>query len=474
MVGITSYGAYVPRYRLSRDVIGKIWGGSGRGEKAVAYFDEDSITMAVSAARDCLTGTDPKGIDGLYFASTTSPYREKQGAATVAAANDLRRDIVTADFGGSLRGGATAMLVAMDGVRGVPHKAILVCAADTRLGAPSGAKERDFGDGAAAFLVGNNGVIAEMEGTYSISDEVIDVWRSEKDIFVSSWEDRFVKEKGYSAVVTEATIEAMKRFGITSKDISKFVCYTPTGGDIAGVARRLGFDTKTQVQDPLYDTVGNTGIALAMMVLVSALEEAKAGDKILFASYGDGCTVMLLKVTEEIEKVRNRRGVKGHLGAKAILSNYERYLRWREILPLEPPARPLLEQPSAVALWRDRKGGLALYGSKCKKCGTPQYPPQRICVKCHAKDEFEYYSFADKKGMVATFSQDTLAVSMDPPTTICAVDFAGGGRIMCDMTDRDLGEVKVGMPVEMTFRRLRSVGGICDYWWKCKPIRDQK
>ena len=94
MVGITSFGAYVPFLRLDRGAIGK----GGKGEKSMANFDEDSITMAVAAVRDCLNGIDRNSIDGLFFASTTSPYREKQAAATVAVSCDLRQDIPTADF----------------------------------------------------------------------------------------------------------------------------------------------------------------------------------------------------------------------------------------------------------------------------------------------------------------------------------------------------------------------------------------
>ncbi|MFH1775187.1 MAG: OB-fold domain-containing protein [Chloroflexota bacterium] len=472
MVGITSYGAYIPRLRLNRVDIGKAWGAGGRGEKAVAYFDEDSITMAVAAARDCLRGLDRETIGGLYFATTTSPYQEKQGGATIGVALDLRRDIITADFGGSVRSGAIAMVAAMDAAVANPDRTVLICAADNRLGAPGGGKEMDFGDGAAALTIGSTGVIATIDGSYSIADEIIDVWRPAGDAFVKSWEDRFVREKGYASVVTEGVAAAMKHFQVAPQDIAKFVCYAPTPRDIAGVARKLGFDAKTQVQDTLYTTVGNTGTPLAMMVLVAALEEAKAGDKILLASYGDGCTTLLLTVTEEIEKVRDRRGIRWHLEKKAMLTNYDKYLTWREILPMEPAYRPVLEQPSATALWRDRKSGLALNGSKCRQCGTAQYPPQRICVKCQAKDDFDYYSFADKKGKIATFSLDNLAVSLDSPTVICAVDLDGGGRIMCDLIDRDIEEVRVGLPVEMTFRRLRKVGGISDYWWKCKPIRD--
>jgi len=124
MVGITSYGAYIPRYRLNRAEIGKLWEGRGRGEKAVANFDEDSVTLAVAAARDCLTDIDPKTTDGLYFASTTSPYLEKQVAANMATAMDLRRDVITMDFGGSLRAGATAMRAAMVKIITVQAKAI--------------------------------------------------------------------------------------------------------------------------------------------------------------------------------------------------------------------------------------------------------------------------------------------------------------------------------------------------------------
>jgi uncharacterized OB-fold protein len=90
---------------------------------------------------------------------------------------------------------------------------------------------------------------------------------------------------------------------------------------------------------------------------------------------------------------------------------------------------------------------------------------------CRAKDDFEDYRFAAKEGKLATFSQDNLAASVDSPSTVCVVDFAGGGRLMCDMTDRDPHQIKVGMPVEMTFRKIRYVGGIHDYWWKCQPVR---
>ena len=118
MVGITSFGAYIPYYRLPRKVIGAAWGRRrGSGEKAVANFDEDSITMSVAAGMDCLNEIDSKMIDGLFMATTTSPYIERQNSTIVSAALDLREDVRNADFTNCLRAGTTALLLAIDAIK---------------------------------------------------------------------------------------------------------------------------------------------------------------------------------------------------------------------------------------------------------------------------------------------------------------------------------------------------------------------
>ena len=91
MAGITSIGTYIPKYRLSVEEVTKFWSiRSARGGKAVAGFDEDSLTMAVAAALDCMSRTAEEA-DGLYLATTTAPYKEKQGAAIAASAIDLKK-----------------------------------------------------------------------------------------------------------------------------------------------------------------------------------------------------------------------------------------------------------------------------------------------------------------------------------------------------------------------------------------------
>jgi len=479
MVGITSYGAYIPYYRLPRSVINKAWGRpGGGGEKAVAGFDEDPITMSVAAGMDCLKGIDPKTIDALFLATTSAPYKERQNATIVATVLDMRRETRNTDFANCLRAGTNALLAAADAVDAGSLKNVLVTAADMRLGGAAGEDEQAFGDGSAALLLGNEKVAVEIEGSYTLSDDLSDYWRSHEDTFVRSWEDRFGRDEGYSKIPVEVAKGVMQKFNLTPQDFAKVCFYGANARAHAGVGRAMGF-TPEQIQNPLLDTVGNTGAALPLMILVAALEEAKPGDRILLVSYGNGSDAIMLRVTDEIEKIRDRRGIKRHLEIKRALDNYERYLRWRGMVSLAPPARPSQAgSASMAAQWREHCSALPLYGVRCKKCGTPQLflsphsTRAHVCLECFAKDEFEPYKFADKRGKVASFSHDYLAGGIDPPTTAAVIDFERGGRGMFNMVDRDPEECKVGITVEMTFRKLQYALGTHTYFWKCKPVRD--
>jgi hydroxymethylglutaryl-CoA synthase len=467
MVGITSYGAYVPLYRLSREAIAR----GGRGEKAICNFDEDSVTMAAAAAIDCLTGVDRQTVDGLYFATTTAPYKEKLAAAIVAMAADLKRDTLTADFAHSLRAGTSALMSAVDAVKAGSAKKVMVTAADTRMGVPTSPYEQSFGDGAGALLIGDTDVIATIEDSYSVYNEMMDVWRADGDTFIRSWEDRFTTTHGYGAVVAEAISGLLKKTGLKPADFARVVLYTPDARRSSDVAKRLGFDVKTQLQDPLFNDMGNTGTALPLMLLVAALEEAKAGDRILLASYGNGSDAFVLQVTDQIDKVKARRGMKGHLASKKVLDDYKQYLIWREILPIEP-RKETVAFISAPALWRERDANLRFHGVKCQACGTIQYPPQRVCTKCHAKDQFEPYCLSDKKAKIFTFSMDYITYPvLERPVVNVTVDFDGGGRALLYLTDREAEQIECGMTVEMSFRKLFVKDGIHNYFWKAIPLR---
>jgi len=474
MPGIRSYGAYIPLYRLSRAEIARAWRGAPTpGERAVANYDEDSLTMAVAAARDCLAGADRGSIQGLYFASTTAPYKEKQSAALIAAVLGLAPDATTMDFSGSLRCGTNAVKAALDAVKSGSAENVLVIAADTRLGYPAGPAEMNFGDGAAALLISAKDTVAEIVSFDSRYYEIQDTWRSDVDTFVRATEERFAMDEGYLRVVREAVSAALKKHSLAPGDIAQVAFNAPNLRQLKSVTGKLGFDEKTQVRDVLHAAVGDTGCAMSLMSLVAALERAGSGERIMLACYGNGCDVALLETTARICSLKARRGIAGHLASKTSMHNYEQYLRLRELLPLQPPARPPLElrTPSPAALWREVPWEMRLTGTRCTRCGQPQYPPQRVCVNCHTKDEMQPYSFMDVPAKVFSFSHDYVMQSIDPPVTVTFVDFEGGGRIMCDMTDRDPAAIEVGLPLEMTFRRLYYVGGIYNYWWKCQPLR---
>lgn len=468
MAGIVSFGAYVPFHRLNRKSIGA----GLRGERALANFDEDSITMAVAAVNDCLRGVPRDGVDGLYFASTTSPYKEKQAATTVAVASDFRRDFFTADYANTLRAGTGALMTAADAVAAGSARQVMVAASDLRLAPPGSLLEQTLGDGAAAILVGKDGVIATIEGTYSVCNEIIDVWRTDRTPFIKSWEARFTGTEGYEKSMAEAVKGVLKKTGLKTNEIAKVVLYTPDGRASAGLCAKLGFDPQSQLQNPLFDVLGNTGTAYAMMMLVAALEEAKPKDVILLANYGNGADAIVFKVTEKIKEVAKRGGIKNYLASKFVIEDYRTYLYNRGILPGLDPVYPVpFGTLSAPALLREVEKNLRFHAAKCEKCGTVQYPPQRTCTKCQNRDQFQPVRLSEKKAKIFTFSMDHVSSIIDLPIVIPVIDFEGGGRMECYMTDRVVKDVKIGMDVEMTFRKVFEREDIVNYWWKAMPPR---
>jgi 3-hydroxy-3-methylglutaryl CoA synthase len=466
MIGITSYGAYVPMLRLP---LAAISGGKPGGpEKAVANWDEDAVTMAVAAAIDCLRGIDRGAVDGVVFASTSYPFKEKQAAAIVARALDLRRDVLTTDVGDSLRAGTTALRTACDAVQAGSARRVLMVAADTRMAAPRSALEANLGDGAAAFLIGADDVALGLAATHAVADEIIDVWRSEGDPFVHAWEDRFVVDHGYRHNVREVVRGLLAKTKRAPGDFAKLVLYGPDARSHAALVRELGFQP-AQVQEPLFGQVGNAGAAFTPLLLAAALEGAKAGERVLVVAYGDGAEAFVFEATPSAERLEGRRGVGWHVKRRADLPTYDLYLRFRQLLAIEHDRRAGAGI-SATKHFRDRDDDVTLCGLRCKRCGCVQYPRQRVCFRCHARDEFERVRLSDKIGAVKSFTFDNFAGSPMPPL-IATVTDVEGARLYLQMTDASPKEVKLDMPVELTFRKMHEAGGTPNYYWKCTPVR---
>ena len=482
MAGITSYGAYIPWYRINRKIIYEQVGwfdmanaALARGEKAVANYDEDTITMAVAAAKDCLIGTDGKGFNGLYLASTSMPFAERQNAVIASEALNYSKGVRTADFGGSLKAGTTALLTAIDGVK--DGEAIMVCGSDAKLGKPASGQELTYGDGAAAFLVGTEGVIAEFKGSYSVARDFVDNRRLSEERFGHVWESRWIRDEGYEKIIPEAAIGLAGKYNLNVGDFAKIIIACPVAGAVKGIGRALGAKPE-QIQDNMMANVGDTGVAMPLMMLVAALEEAKPGDKIMVLSWGNGSDALYFEVTGEIEKVKaGRKGVKGHLPVKKDLVPYGKYLIYKNIIPLEIGIRgEELVGWSMSLSWNIHESLTSLVGCRCKVCGTPQFPKRRVCVnpECDAVDQMEDYCFSDVNGKLISYTGDNLASSYDPPLIYGLVDFEGGGRMFLNLTDCGLDSVKVGVPVKMSFRRkqIDPNRGYYGYFWKAVPVRE--
>ncbi|MFA4837806.1 MAG: 3-oxoacyl-[acyl-carrier-protein] synthase III C-terminal domain-containing protein, partial [Dehalococcoidia bacterium] len=421
MAGIVSYGAYIPWYRMKRDTIYSAMGWLNnarlKGEKAVANEDEDSVTMAVAASRDCLGDLGRDKVDGLYFATTTAPYRDRQDGAIVATALDLRQNVRAADFADTAKSGTTGLLAACDAVASGSVKNIMLCAADCRPAKAGGNEEHIYGDAAAALLLGNERVVASLEDSYSVSYDFMGHWRSEYDRFEHASEERFNRDVGYVGFVTESIKGLLKKHKLEMKDISKVVYPGPYAREHANISKKIGAEA-AQLQNTMLDTVGDAGSAQPLLMLVAALEEAKPEDLIVVASFGAGSDALLFKVTDEIKKQQGKSRFKAYLSSKKYLESYEKYVAFRNMLPVEIGVRgEEMFFTQVTRLYRERRMILGLVGTKCKKCGTPQYPAQRVCVKpgCGAIDQMEDYHFSNKKGNVFTYTGDSLQFSMNPP-----------------------------------------------------------
>jgi hydroxymethylglutaryl-CoA synthase len=469
MVGIVSYGSYIPYRRLKRAAIAEVLGvAAAKGERSVASFDEDSVSMGVEAARDAVRAVGVNSLRSLLFATSTPPYAEKLNAAIVAAAARLPLDTRAADLTGSVRAGISAILAAADAA--AAGGLALAVMSDCRLGAPEGRLEQAGGDGAAAFVLGGgDAAIAEIVASASLTREYLDTWRMPDERFGHSWEERFALTQAYVPLLGKAIQSALEKAGAAPPSLAKVILDSPNPRATDEVARAMKL-APAQMADPLALTVGQTGAAHSGLMLAAAMPALKPGDLVLIAAVADGADAIVLRITPAAAKFRPSHSTGRMIESKGDVS-YANYLKWRQILPTEPPRRPDPERPAAPPMMRSAQWKFGLVGSRCTACGTPQLPPQLVCVKCRTRGKMEPYPFADRTGRIATYAVDRLAYSLNPPTVNAVVDYEGGGRFLCEMTDCEPDRVAIGDEVEMTFRRLFTADGIHNYFWKARPKR---
>ncbi len=461
MPGIIRYGSYIPYFRLQRQAIG-----AGRGERAVASYDEDAASLAVEAARDAMRGG--VAVDSLIFATTSPPYAEKLNAATIQAALDLPESIASFELSATTRAGASGLALGLDLAKA--GSTALVCASDISVGAPGGTREAQGGDAGVAFVTGSEGdAIARLLGKATCTIEILDIWRIPEERFPRSWEERFAAETMGPALLDTAQ-RALSAAGVSGSSLTHVVLDGVNPRTLAQLPRVLGLDP-AKIVDGLTQTIGRCGCAHAGLGLAHVLDRAQAGDRILVVSEADGADALVFEVTEKIRSFPKPRAVQRWIDSKRNDLSYPTYLKWRGILPFEPPRRPDPERPAAPVMRRHERWKMAFVGSRCLRCQTAHLPPQRVCIHCGTVDEMREERFADTSCRVATYTLDYLAYSLQPPVVVAVADYEGGGRFSCELTDVDPKQVSIGDQLEMTFRRLYTALGVHNYFWKARPMR---
>lgn len=476
MAGIQSFGAYVPRYRLDRKVIWEQMGwynsanaALAKGEKAMANYDEDTISMAVEAARGALSGYDTGAIDSVSLASLSLPFQNRLNAGVVAGALQLKEQALATDTTASARCGTSALLQALEA-----GGEALVCASDARRAQPGSAAEYTYGDGAAAVVTTGGDGAAQYCGGVSLHEDFIDVRRPAGDAFDHGWEERWTRDEGYTRLILKAVKALCQKYDIALDSFAAIALAVPSQSAWKAVGRKLGAAPE-QLVDPLLAAAGDTGAAQPLLMLCAALENAKPGDNILLVGYGYGADALWFRAGEGIAAFVGRdSSVAAQLARKKSMPTYGRYLVYKDLLPIELGIRGESIAPTAMTVaHRLGKAAESLQGVRCTACGTPQFPALLYCPKCGAHGQMEPYDFSGRKGIIASFTGDSLAFSLDPPQHYGLVDFEGGGRLYLEYTDCETDELDVGLPVRLTFRvKHRDPGrGVIQYFWKAVPQR---
>ena len=482
-LGILAIGGYLPKARLQRTDIANAnaWfnpalKGLAKGERTMANWDEDTVTMAVEAGRDCLTGIDRNIVAGIYMASTSFPFQDRQNAGIVADALNLSTRIQTLDISSSQRAGSSALLTALQSVHSAEGP-ILVSASEKRRTRAASPLELTTGDGAAAVLVGEGEPIARYIGGHTEAVDFVDHFRGEGEAFDYSWEERWVRDEGYMKIAPNAINNLLDKVGVSAQDIDRFCFPVAMRRAASGLARKIGI-AENAVADNLQSNCGETGSAHSLVLLVHALEQAKPGEKILVAGFGQGCDVLLFEATETIKTAGDRLAISGHLAHGRPENRYTRYLSFNNLLTMERGIRAEVDKQTGLStLYRNKGMSQKLLGGQCSKCGTCQFPKSKICVNpdCGAIDSQADEPFADKAAKLNSYTADRLTYSPDPPTYFGMVQFEGGGRMMSDLTDIDPDiELEVGISMRMVFRvkDYDMLRGFRRYFWKATPQND--
>lgn len=340
-VGIVSYGTYVPRYRITPEEIGKVWGADGIAmgknlnihAKSVPAPDEDTITISTEALRVAIDrrGIDPRDFGALYVGSESHPYAVKPTATVVAQAVGASVDITAADFEFACKAGTAAIQACMGMVSSGMIRYGVAIGSDTSQGAPGDALEYSASAGGAALIIGSDNLIARIDGTASYTTDTPDFWRREGQRYPSH-SGRFTGEPAFFRHVTECAKRIQGKMGTKPEDYTHVVFHQPNGKFPQRAGKLLGFTEEQMRWGLVTPWIGNTYSGAALIGLANVLDHARPGERILVVGYGSGAgsDAFDLTVTEGIDSIDRSIGTPvEHALHHGVPLDYATYAKFR-------------------------------------------------------------------------------------------------------------------------------------------------
>lgn len=456
-IGVERIGVYVPRNRLAASDVGAFWSRRGTAAtSAISNWDEDPITMAVAAAERCLDGQDRDSITAILFASTSFPYAEKQNAAMVAEALGIGGLSLVVDLGSSLGAGIDALRLGIDHVAAVGGRA-LVLAADKRIADSGTPEESRWGDAGVALLVGED-VSATFEVVHNESETALTTWRFPGQSFRHA-DARFVSERAAEALL--GALSAVKdEASSRGKEPVAAIVVSDVGREADRALARAGLGDAARPYGPsLQQAIGFTGVAAPLLALAQALLEARAGEVLGLAVQADGARGALITCKGQVS-------VRGSFEeAHAVRIGYPEFLRIRGHLG-EQVITPF---SSEMQQWRDREVIAGPVGSREKSTGRTVFPPRsRKLQQSDGGAAVELVPLA-RRGTLYTFTVEHLFPNPEGRLAMGVIELEDGVRFYCQIADFNPEALKVGMSVELAYRRIHEGGGFINYFWKAVP-----
>lgn len=463
MSNIASIGSYIPHYSVGDKILSPKT--RKNGKRAVAYVDEDIITMAYEAAVNCFNrcAANKSGVntDAIFFATTSPVFRNRYHASFLAGLLNLPKEITALDFGSTPRAGTDALLLASHLADAGIYKNILVVCSELDFPGIGEEEKKPSGHAACAFLIGNadsKNFIAKITSVHSFSSDI-----AEEFIYKNqniSFDPRFSRDSGFKTNVKSA----LGKIKINPGDFDAVILNSLFSKLAGGIFFKAGFSESQFAKDSISSSTGNTGCCHGLLQLINSIENKKK--KILVFDYFNGTNVISVDADADFSALPPTPD-----DNKKNIESYQEYLRIRKIGNFNSIKYKTEEMFSSEMMnEREKENAIYLNGFECTECKTVYFIKSARCKKCKC-EKFSLKKLQNS-GTVYTSTKEFYFPHSFPPITMAVIDLDGGGRITVQMTDdmypEEKNKVEIGSKVKLVLRKMMEKGTKPDYFWKGK------